>query len=285
MTTHAPTELAAEDWAGEMGERWLRHLERLEGMIATVGRALMEHAAHRPGERVIDVGCGGGATSIDIARRVGNGGSVLGVDISPALIGAAQRRARDAGVTNVAFRCADAATFAAGAPFDRLFSRFGLMFFPHAQSAFANLHRLLRPRGRADFSVWAPARENAWIAQMMQILARHVELPRPEPRSPGPFALDDPNYVRELLAGAGFRSSDIVPWQGDQLVGGPGATPAAAADLLFEAMSLGRQLQHAGSAVQQQVRAELIELFSRHRSPEGIRMSASAFLVSAEAGG
>jgi ubiquinone/menaquinone biosynthesis C-methylase UbiE len=82
-----------EDWAGEMGERWLNHLERFEGMIAPVGETLLDQAAYSPGERVIDVGRGAGGTTIEIGRRLGARGSVLGLDLSPALIAAATRRA------------------------------------------------------------------------------------------------------------------------------------------------------------------------------------------------
>src|SRR5579885_178869 len=101
---------AAEDWSSEMGERWLKNLGRFEGMIAPVGRALLERADFRAGERVVDVGCGGGATSLEIAARVGSGGAVLGLDISPALIAAAEHRARAARAANLHFRCADAAS-------------------------------------------------------------------------------------------------------------------------------------------------------------------------------
>ena len=100
----------AEDWSGEMGERWLRNLDRFEGMIAPIGRALLARADFRAGERVVDIGCGAGASSLEIASRLGASGSVLGVDISPVLIGTAERRARAAGAANLSFRCRDAAT-------------------------------------------------------------------------------------------------------------------------------------------------------------------------------
>jgi len=91
-------QMSAEDWAGATGDRWLAHLARFEGMIAPVGEALMSNAAYAKGERVIDVGCGAGGTSVEIARRVGSSGEVFGLDISRSLIDAAIRRARDANV-------------------------------------------------------------------------------------------------------------------------------------------------------------------------------------------
>lgn len=279
----AALENTAEDWAGEMGERWLRNLERFEGMIAPVGRTLMERAAFRAGERVLDVGCGGGATSLEISKRVGATGEVLGLDISPALIAAGERRARAAGAGNLRFRCADAATASLEEPpFDRLFSRFGVMFFPDAAAAFANLHRFVRPGGRADFGVWAPARENIWLVHTLAVIGEFVELPRPVPHTPGPFALDEPDYFRELLENAGFSSVGFETWRGDQCVGGPGATPEEAAGFILDAMSIGKMLDEVGPDSRAKVRARLVELYMRHRAPDGIRMPGTAYLVSAK---
>ncbi len=280
-TTNA---LPAEEWAGAMGHRWLTHLGQFEGMITPVGRVLMSRADFGPGDRVIDIGCGAGGTSIDISRQVGPRGTVLGVDISPQLIEAAERRARAQNAANVSFRCADATTVSLdGPPFDRLYSRFGLMFFADARAAFANLHRLLRGGGRADFSVWAPARDNPWVTQVMGIIGRHVELPAPTPRTPGPFALDDPDYIRELLDGGGFKAAAIDTWQGDQPVAGPGATPQEASAFVLDAMSFGEVLEESGPEVHKKVRAQLTDLFARHHTNAGVLMSGKAYLVRAVA--
>jgi SAM-dependent methyltransferase len=275
-------ETAAEDWSGEMGERWLKNLDRFEGMIAPVGQALIERAAFRAGERIVDVGCGAGATSLEIAKRVGTSGAVLGLDISPVLVAAAERRARAAGAANLRFRCADAASASPEErPFDRLFSRFGVMFFTDARAAFANLRGFVRSGGRADFSVWAPARENPWMMQTLAVIGEFVELPRPVPRAPGPFALDDQAYVRELLEGAGFSSVEFQTWRGDQPVGGPGATPEQAAAFILDAMSIGKMLDEAGPDTRTRVRARLVELYERHRASDGIRMAGAAYFVTA----
>ncbi len=278
--------LPAEEWAGEMGERWLAHLQQFEGMIAPIGRALITRAGFRHGERVVDLGCGAGGTSLDIAREIGAQGEVLGIDISLRLVAAAQQRARAAHAGNVRFQCADAATVRLGPPlFDRLFSRFGLMFFPDPATAFRNLRTLVRQGGRMDFCVWAPARENGWVAQMMEIVGRCVQLPAPVPRAPGPFALDDPTYVRELLEHAGFAAMTFDTWTGDQLVAGAGASPREATDFVFNAMSFGRLLEASSPTVREGVQTELTELFERRHGVDGVRMPGKAYLVSAMAGG
>jgi len=276
--------LEPEDWSGAMGDKWLANLEQFEGMIAPIGAALMKHAGFAQGERVLDAGCGAGATSIEIARRVGARGAVLGLDISRALIDKAAGRVRDANIGNVSFRCADAATVQLDAPpFDRLFSRFGLMFFPEPAVAFTNLHRLLRSGARSDFSVWAPARENAWVAQIMAIVGQHIDLPAPAPHAPGPFAFDDPDYLRGILGQAGFESVQVDTWQGDQLVGGTGASPAAAATFALGVMSFGELLDEANPAAREKARGQLVELFQQHQTRAGIAMPAKAFLVTARA--
>jgi SAM-dependent methyltransferase len=272
-----------EDWAGAMGERWLANLDRFESMIGPVGEALMEHAAFAPGERVVDIGCGAGGTSLEIARRVGTRGEVLGIDISPALAHAAASRARQAAISNVRFLTADAATVQLDSAFDRLFSRFGTMFFTDFAAAFTNLHRMIRASGRADLAVWAPARENPWIADMRAILERYIELPTPVPRAPGPFALEEPDYVRTLLASAGFRSIAIERWRGQQLVGGAGASPADAADFALNGLSLGDAARDQPQDVRLRVTREITELFARHRTAAGIQMSATAWIVTARA--
>jgi SAM-dependent methyltransferase len=277
--------LPAEEWAGEMGERWLAHLQQFEGMIAPIGQALMSRAGFRHGERVVDLGCGAGGTSLDIARETGAQGEVLGIDISSQLIAAAQQRARAAHADNVKFQCADAATVVLDSPpFDRLFSRFGLMFFPDPTAAFRNLRTLVRRDGQIDFCVWAPARENGWVAQMMEIVGRSVQLPTPVPRAPGPFALDDPSYVRELLEQAGFVAATFDTWEGDQLVGGAGANPQVATDFVFDAMSFGRLLEESPPTVRARVQAELTGLFGRWYGVDGVRMPGKAYLVGAVAG-
>ena len=135
------------DWNDQSGERWVAHQARLDARVAVFGQAAIEAAAPATGERVLDIGCGAGASSLDLAARVGARGHVLGVDISEPLIGRARKLAPQD--TPVLFRVADAssAELPEGA-FDILFSRFGVMFFDDPTGAFAHMRRALRPGGR-----------------------------------------------------------------------------------------------------------------------------------------
>lgn len=284
MGDKAPDALKGEDWAGEMGARWLASLDRFEGMIAPIGAALLERAAYQPGERVLDLGCGGGATTLAIAQAVGAQGAALGLDVAPMLISKAQERAAEAG-SPARFVSADAATVTLDEPpFDRLFSRFGSMFFAEPVTAFANLKTMLNPSARIDLAVWAHPRDNAWMMEVMSTVRRHVEIPPATPRAPGPFAFEDLGYLEEILTAAGFSCMDAVAYEGEQAVGGPGAGPQEAVDFVLSSMAAGRVLAEQGEAVRDTAAADLTALFTHHhREGEGVMLGCKAWLVKAVA--
>jgi SAM-dependent methyltransferase len=282
MTDAAPEALKGEDWAGEMGARWLASLDRFEGMIAPIGAALLAQADYQAGERVLDLGCGGGATTLAIADAVGPDGAALGLDVAPMLVARAQERAAAAG-SHARFICADAATATLDEPpFDRLFSRFGSMFFEAPIPAFANLRGMLKPGARIDLAVWANPRDNLWMMEVMGVVREHIEIPPAVPRAPGPFAFEDLAYLEDVLTGAGFSGMEAVPYAGLQPVGGPGAAPAEAVDFVLASMAVGRVLDEAGSDVRKAARADLVDLFTRrHVAGEGVMMGCKAWLVTA----
>jgi len=280
-----PEALKGEDWAGEMGAKWLANLARFEGMIALIGEALLKQADFNPGERVLDIGCGGGGTTIAIAQAVAPSGEVLGIDISPDLTTASTQRAKETGVKNIRFICADAATVQlADAPFDRLFSRFGSMFFPEPHHAFANLHGLLRPGARIDLAVWGPPRDNLWMMEMMGIVRRYVDIPPAIPRAPGPFAFEDIDYLKEILASSGFSGASIIPYDGLQPIGGVNVVPLDAVSFVLSSMAVGRALDEQGDEIRAAAEVDLVDLFQKHYvAGQGVMMRGKAWLVSATA--
>lgn len=284
MTQAAPEALKGEDWAGDMGARWLANLDRFEGMIAPIGAALLAQADYQPGERVLDLGSGGGATTLAIAEAVGPKGAALGLDVAPMLIERAQQRAAEAG-NPARFVCADAATATLDEPpFDRLFSRFGSMFFEAPFPAFTNLRSLLKAGARIDLAVWANPRDNLWMMEMMGVVRQHIEIPPAIPRAPGPFAFEDLGYLEEVLSGAGFSGTEVAPYQSEQPVGGPDASPEEATDFVLASMAVGRVLEEHGTAVRDAARADLLAMFTRHyRQGEGVMLRAKAWLVTATA--
>jgi len=277
--------MAAEDWAGESGRNWLANLQRFEGMIQPIGAALLTHAAFKPGETVIDIGCGGGGTTIAIGRAVSPGGHATGLDISQELIWSAATRAGSGTQSSVSFVCADAATArVTGAPFDRLFSRFGSMFFPDAHAGFRNLRAMLRTGGRMDLAVWAPPQENGWISLIRQVMQRHISQPPADPRAPGPFALADATYIHELLEQADFGDVEITGCERMLPIGGPGATPEEGAEFIASTLSVGKVLQTAPAELRERVIADLVETLRPHHAPgRGNLLSGKAWIVTARA--
>ena len=206
-------------WNETAGRTWADFQDPIDRQIRPLGLAAMQRLAPAPGEQVVDVGCGCGDTSLELARRVGPEGGVLGLDISAPMLEVARSRAETAGLRNLTFHEADAQTAALPGDRDAVFSRFGVMFFADPEAAFANLRRSLRPGGRLAFVCWRPLPENLWIHLPAEAAAGLVPpAPPPEPGTPGPFAFADPDRVRRILAEAGFTGIEISPH--DEAIGG-----------------------------------------------------------------
>jgi SAM-dependent methyltransferase len=197
----------AQFWNEAGGQRWVANIEHVERMIEPLNGLLLARAAPCVGERVLDIGCGGGVTSAAFAQAVGPTGQVLGVDVSAVILEVARRRY--AGVPGLAFEIGDAATMAL-AGFDLIVSRFGVMFFPDPPAAFANLRRAIAPRGRLAFVCWRALDLNPWMGECAK--AAFSVLPPPEPTppgAPGPFAFADVTRLREILEAAGYAGIEI----------------------------------------------------------------------------
>ncbi|MEO8560069.1 MAG: class I SAM-dependent methyltransferase [Rhodospirillales bacterium] len=198
-------------WNGAGGEKWLRSTERLERGLTPLGQAAIDAAKPKPGERVLDIGCGAGPTSQKLAQAVGGSGEVLGVDVSQPLIAAAKQRA--AGMNNLHFTVADASAAKFDGQYDLLFSRFGVMFFADPPGAFANLRHALKPGGRLAFVCWRAFKENSWAFVPFMAAVPHLPpIARPEPNAPGPFAFADGERVKRILGEAGFADIAVTPF-------------------------------------------------------------------------
>lgn len=199
-------------WNSDVGNRWAQNQDRLDAMLQPFSEAMLRIAAVKPGDHIMDIGCGCGATTIDLAARSGPTGRVLGVDISAPMIARARDRAA-ALKSRAEFMLADAATQKFGADtFDLLTSRFGIMFFVEPVSAFAHMREALTPGGRTAFVCWRPMKENSWVAAPLFAALPHIPPQEPAvPGAPGPFAFDDKDRFRRVLTEAGFSSVVIEP--------------------------------------------------------------------------
>jgi ubiquinone/menaquinone biosynthesis C-methylase UbiE len=191
-------------WNGPGGQHWTDRQQAQDTLLAPVAAILIDRAAVQAGMRIIDVGCGCGATTIAFAQKVGPSGHVSGIDISAPMLARA-RQIAPAGLP-ADFVLADATVYPFDpASFDLLVSRFGVMFFADPAHSFANMRGALRPSGRLVFACWREPRDNPWLMTPLQAVYKHVpKLPQLGPEDPGPFAFASEARVNRILSEAGF---------------------------------------------------------------------------------
>lgn len=280
MSNPTPNADQAAYWNAGAGDTWASLQDRLDHQLEPLGLRAMAALAPRPGERVLDVGCGAGQTSLALAGAVAPGGSVLGVDISHPLLEVARRRGE--GIAGLTFQEADAQTASfEAASFDAAFSRFGVMFFSDPPAAFANIRRALKPGGRLAFVCWRRPDENPFMslpmaAAMAHLPAPAVPPPTPDPHAPGPFAFADPDRVRGILAAAGFTDVELTPH--DQKIGSGDLDQTLAVSL--KVGPLGAMLREHPDR-RDAVVAAVREALAAHDGPDGVKLPSATWIVTA----
>jgi len=270
------------EWNGVLGQRWVAMQKEIDRIVVPFGDAALKAAAPQPGERVIDVGCGCGDTSIEIARIVGSAGTVLGVDVSQPMLDVARARGALGRHTHLEFREGDASEAALPAETDLLFSRFGVMFFSQPAQAFRHMRESLRAGARCVFVCWRAPRENPWAMTPLSAARAAMGItPAPaDPDAPGPFAFADDNRVRAILADAGFGAIDFK--RCDVAIS-LGATPRSAAEAAAQIGPVSRLVSEVGAehspVIVDAVERALIPL----AAPDGhVSLIGSSWIVSAE---
>jgi SAM-dependent methyltransferase len=267
-------------WNGPGGQRWANRQAEQDVLLTPVLKILIDRAKARPGERVLDVGCGCGGTSVAFARQVAPSGFVLGVDISTPMLTYA-REIAPRGLP-LEFVLADATVhpFDPGT-FDLLVSRFGVMFFADPALSFANMRRALRADGRVTFVCWREPRDNPWLTVSLQAVYQHVpKPPRPEPDEPGPFAFASEERVTRILRDAGYK--DIAMEQSDltlDIAIGQGLEAAVRSALEIGPAS--RALQGHPPEVFGAAKASVRELFAPLMRGDSLPLGGSIWIVTA----
>lgn len=204
-------------WNGPTGQKWAKYQTDMDRNLADIGAAVMALADAKAHERVLDIGCGNGATSLMLAEAVGPTGDVLGVDISQPMLAIARSRITG---PNIRFIEADASAYAFAPDRDLIFSRFGVMFFAEPAAAFANIRKAAANGGRLAFVCWRKMQENEWTMLPWQVAKPFLPEQKPaDPNAPGPFAFADRERTHTILTEAGFRDISIEAFNGHMRLG------------------------------------------------------------------
>jgi ubiquinone/menaquinone biosynthesis C-methylase UbiE len=280
MTTTGNSEQII-DWNGEQGRRWVAYQRHLDRMIEPFGEAALQAAAPRPGEKVLDIGCGCGSTSLALAQAAGPTGRVLGVDISQPMLAAARALAATQPTLPLSFIEADAASAPLPAAMDLLHSRFGLMFFDQPAAALRHLRGALRPDGRCAFVCWRAPRDNPWaMAPLMAARqALGINPPPADPLAPGPFAFADEDRLRGLMAEAGFDGIAVQRCDAPVTLG---ASAHAAALHCLQIGPVSRLAREVGAAQEPLMRDAIERALAPRAAADGsVSLSGSTWVVSA----
>jgi SAM-dependent methyltransferase len=268
-----------EFWNGRPGLRWVTHQESLDRVWKPISDLAIARAAVQPGERVVDVGCGCGTTSLELAEKVGRSGHVLGIDVSAPMLARARERAEAMGEVPVEFAEADASAYGFDGGADLVFSRFGVMFFSDPVAAFANLRRALRPAGRAIFVCFRDRELNSWMTVPLASAEAVVGSgPAPSLLEPGPFSLADQARLVDVMAGAGF--TDFLCQAIDREVV-LGADVESATDFAVETGPIARLLADAAEGARERVRAAVAQALAGRACAAGVSLRAAVWIVQA----
>jgi SAM-dependent methyltransferase len=264
-------------WNGAAGRAWVDLQEVLDQVLEPFARRLVEAVDAGSTRRVLDVGCGTGATTLAVARRLGRKGRCVGIDISEPMLATARSRAEREGVP-ATFICADAQThaFEAGT-FDMMLSRFGVMFFDDPVRAFANLRRSATDGAELRFVTWRSPAENPFMTTAERAAAPLLpDMPPRRPDAPGQFALADEHRVRGILEGSGWSDVDIQPIEVECVL------PEAVLSLYVTRLGpVGMLLQNADEQTRARVAATVRAAFDPYVHGADVRFTAACWWIGA----
>jgi ubiquinone/menaquinone biosynthesis C-methylase UbiE len=235
------------------------------------------------GSRAVDVGCGWGDTAIELAKKVGPTGFVLGLDCCDAFLGKGRRDAEAEGLSNVGFVVADVQTYRFAPEFDLCFSRFGMMFFANPVAAMRNIKSALKPGGRLMFITWRPIGDNAWAEIPKKLMLEFLPPPGEDAQTcgPGPFSMASPEVVSAQLKAAGFVDAHFEPIDGDVMVG---ATVDQALEFQLALGPAGEIFREAGPLAEKrrpEIEAAMRAELARHQRDGKIWMRSGSWTITA----
>jgi ubiquinone/menaquinone biosynthesis C-methylase UbiE len=273
----------SEYWNGVGGDKWVDLHKKTNEFLLPLGQKAMDVAAIVEGDLALDIGCGCGETSFDMANIVSATGHINGLDISRPIITEARVNKKQLGVKNVTFQCGDAQVFELDEGlYDLIYSRLGVMFFDDPVAAFINMRGALDKNGRLVFVCWQPVIENQWISKPLNIISKYIDLPEPTDfNAPGPFSFSEPSKVKDILTKAGFTKIEISAYN----------CPVNFGDNTVEAAHFLTQMGPAGNAISSaepspkilaSISSEIEQAIAPYFTTKGIMLGAATWIVTAE---
>jgi len=268
-------------WSGKGGDYWVEKQSEMDIMLNPLGEKALTKLDLKSNSEVLDIGCGCGATTLEIAKQVSEG-TVTGLDISVPMLDKAESEAGIQGIANVDFRVVDVQVDQlASEKYDYVYSRFGVMFFDDPYEAFKNIFSSIKEGGELSFVCWQDPSLNPWQSLSVQVIRGYLDMPSPPPRSPGPFAFHEKDYVKEILEKSGFSNISFDDNQEDITMFSGKSLQEASEDYLAINPVVTEMLKDSPDDLKAEIVESLKEAFSEFHKGDGLVFPSATWVVSA----
>lgn len=268
-------------WSGKGGDYWVEKQSEMDIMLNPLGEKALAKLDLKSNSEVLDIGCGCGATTLEIAKKVSEG-TVTGLDISVPMLGKAESEASIQGIANVDFKVIDVQVdLLASEKYDYVYSRFGVMFFDDPYEAFKNIFSSIKEGGELSFVCWQDPSLNPWQSLSVQVIRGYLDMPSPPPRSPGPFAFHEKDYVKEILEKSGFSNISFDDNQEDITMFSGKSLQEASEDYLAINPVVTEMLKDSPDDLKAEIVESLKEAFSEFHKGDGLVFPSATWVVSA----
>ena len=269
-------------WSGKGGDIWVERQNAMDTMLSPLGEAALNKLNFNEEENVLDIGCGCGHTTLNIAKRIGPSGNVTGLDISEPMLKRAKESAFEMSITNTFFKCVDVQTEDLGDQiYSAAFSRFGVMFFEDSIAAFKNINKSLISGGYLSFVCWQSPAVNPWQSLFIQEVKKFLDLPSPPPRSPGPFAFMESEYVSSILEESKFQDITIEGHEAEVNMFSGRSLSDSVKDYISINPVVTQMLKESSENQIAEIINSGIEAFSPYYSEKGLIFPSATWLVTA----
>lgn len=262
------------DWEGKRGDKWNDSLSQMEAMLRPINKPLIELLNLKHSCSVADIGCGGGQTALEVYSHAPEGTKVYGFDISSKLIESANSNLAHKSEHLVYTVCDVAKSMPKPNAFDKLYSRFGVMFFAQPEQAFLNLSEWLVPGGEVVFAVWDSPQRNPWIRIVKEVVGQLVNIPTMDPDLPGPFRYSNKEVFFKILSKSGFRKLQVKDWTESIQIGG-GLNAKNASEFAIASFGIAEHLFESGNEAVNEGKLRLEKEFQKYEKAGKVTLKAS----------